>query len=284
MKWRSDDREKNIMIIQWKSSNFRIYKKIFIFYVFFDFNKQNFICVANNKFEKQKMKKIYKFTKHNKSILQEMTFVYFSTKKHSKSLFHSNIKFKRYFFEFYKIKWIDSNENIDNSWKTRIIVRRVWKSNAKRANFAIWKTFIKIQIRHKEWKQDEKKAKNRSSTSYSNFKTFSNTISLFSQSKSKTQSISTSFESTQYLTSQTTQKSKQQIKFDQTFQSIQQITFEFTSEFAQKKIETKTQTFKSMNVNEKQKKIVKQAFMNVMFDIMKIENQSILKQYQIVTL
>ena len=68
------------------------------------YNKNTFLCLSNEKVENQKQKRIYAYDKDNKSILQNVTFVYFSTENHSKKFFHSNTKKKRYVFDFYLIK------------------------------------------------------------------------------------------------------------------------------------------------------------------------------------
>ena len=150
IEWRFDHRERNIIMIQWKSSNARIYKKINIKYYSSLYNKNTLLCLSNERVENQKQKRIYAYDRNNKSILQNATFVYFSIKKHSKNFFHSNTKKKRYVFDFYLNTKTKVSEMSFRTWETRITFKCIWNDSFKRVDLTILKNFFKAQTRYNE--------------------------------------------------------------------------------------------------------------------------------------
>ena len=281
--WRPGGRGRDMVIVQWGPPNSRVYKEVPAAYAPSGFNKQKSICLADNRYGERKSGGVYEFTKQNKPVLQGVAFAYPSTEEHPERLLHPDTKPKRYLPGSYKIKWTMDGIT-DTSWETRTTVRRVWGSNAKRADLAIWEAFTKAQARHNEWKQGERKAEDRSPTPDPRLEAPPNTASPSPQPGPEAQSISTSPEPIQNLAPQTANKPAQQIKFGQTSQPIQQATPESTPEPAQKETGAGTQASKSMNFEQEQEQAARRAFMEMMLDTMKIDGEPTLQQLQSVAM
>ena len=154
IEWRPGGRGRNMVLVQWGPPTARIYKEVPEPYAPPGFDKNNCDCLADQRLEDRKQKGLYFVTKYDKPVLQGVAFAYSSSDEHPERLLHPDTKPKRYIPGSYKIRWTKGSSSV-TSWETRTTLRRVWGSNPRRADLAIWEAFTKAQGRYSEWKQKQ---------------------------------------------------------------------------------------------------------------------------------
>ena len=278
IEWRIGGRGRDMILIQWESSNARIYKEISMNYCPPSYDKHNFSCLTNDRVENQKHDDVYEYGRDNKSILQNIAFAYFSTEEHSEKFLHSDTKEKRYISDSYLIKWTEDSEMLFRTWKTRITVRRVWSGNFKRVDLAILKDFLKAQIRYNEWKQDQRGSKDQSPTPDPKLQAPLITFSPSPQSIPTPSAASTSLTvstpspaPSQSVPAAQPASTKPETMQQPTSEATQQPTSEATSQSA---TETASQPVKKQVTDQEKKIQARRAFMAVMFDNMKVQEAS----------